>query len=295
MSMFRALLITSLSLVSAAGAEAQEPNCALRTCPGKAPNRHGDANYQFRTTSRVYKDGRDEMFVTCVQNTGDKDMEVNWVIPGPETVVLKGCAVTAPRPHDTRRILDNHKGCLRYGASWKWTKAPFIPHASDAGSISGEVGDCRSLYVVDAQPVPSQPRNIRIEAERFGSSVYEEFQRTLSRIFYALSVDVNREENVYKTSIKITITSAYKDQPEYYSNGFEIRASEDIGSTEYMASASGNAQGGEFADGGLIEYTLPIPEKAVQRFLRYRVLSSDDKQVASFDVPIWIPAPNLNP
>ncbi|RVQ04156.1 hypothetical protein [Sinorhizobium meliloti] len=295
MSTLRALLITSLYFVSAAGAEAQEPNCALRVCPGKAPNPHGDANYQFRTTSRVYKDGRDEMFVTCVENTGSKDMEVNWVIPGPETVVLKGCAVTAPRPHDTRQVLDNHKGCLRYGASWKWTKAPFIPHAADAGSIAGEVGDCRSLYVVDARQVPSQPRDMRIEAERFGSSVYEEFQRTLSRIFYALSIDVNQAENVYTTSIKITISSAYKDQPEYYSKGFEILASEEIGSSEYVASASGNAQGGEFVDGGVIEYTLPIPEKAVQRFLRYRVLSSDDKQVASFDVPIWVPAPNVNP
>lgn len=295
MSTFRALLITSLCFVSAAAAGAQEPNCALRTCPGKAPNMHGDANYQFKTTSRVYKDGRDEMFVTCVQNTGDKDMEVYWVIPGPETVVLKGCAVTASRSHDTRRVLDNHKACLRYGASWKWTKSPFIPHADDAGSISSEVGDCRSLYVVGTQHVPSQPRDIRIEAERFGSSVYKEFQRTLSRIFYALSIDVNREENVYKTSIKITITSAYKDQPEYYSEGFEIRASEEIGSTEYMASGSGNAQGGKFVDGGVIEYTLPIPEKAVQRFLRYRVLSSDDKQVASFDVPIWVPASDVNP
>lgn len=123
MSALRALLITSFFAVSAAGAEAQEPNCALRVCPGKAPNPHGDANYQFKTTSRVYKDGRDEMFVTCVQNTGDKDMEVNWVIPGPETVVLKGCDRAASSRHsagvgqsqglpEVRRVLEMDESTL---------------------------------------------------------------------------------------------------------------------------------------------------------------------------------------
>lgn len=49
-------------------------------------------------------------------------MEADWVIPGPETVVLKGSAVTAPRPHDTRQVLDN--------VYRRW-QAPERPHKCD--------------------------------------------------------------------------------------------------------------------------------------------------------------------
>ncbi len=279
------LTIPSVSL-------SQTATCSQRECTGKAPTDHNHGAYHFLTKSRVYQVGNDHFYETCIENLGSNDLEVNWAIPGPESVVPVGCALRAPRPFARRATIDTYSSCLRFGASWDWDRSPFFPHESDQERNSNEAGkDCRTYYMAKAATVGESPvRDLAFQVERFGPSQYDNFKRTLSKIDFDIAINVHPEDGVFVTSISAKFSPAYLYQPEYYSKGFVIRPTEQFIKQDIFSGATGNPLGGYFGNAALIEYTLPIPAKPVQQFVRYAIFSGDEKSVASVDVPIWVNA-----
>lgn len=283
------VIVVSFLVLAPIVTHAQTANCKQRECIGKAPNEYDHGDYHYLTTSRVYKDGNDHFYETCVQNLGSNDLEVNWIIPGPDTVVPKGCAVTAPRPFAKRDTIDTHRGCLRYGAKWEWDRSPFFPHANDQEQISNEAKTkCKDVKISEAQQIQLPVRDIAVAMERFGPSLHEDFKRTLSRIEFNVGIDANFDERIFVTKISAKFSAAYENQSEFYSKGFTIRPTDYFIDNDFFAEATGKPLGGFFVRSALIEYTLPIPKNPVQSFVRYAVFSVDEKPVASIDVPVWV-------
>jgi len=252
----------------------QTATCNMRECLGKLPSDHNDGNYHFLTKSRVYKDGRDYIYETCVQNLGTNDLEVYWVIPGPETVVPVGCAIPDFRPHHERKTADTYRGCLRYGAKWVWDRSYFFPHESEMARISEEAGkDCSTHYASEAVSagISAPVRDITFTMERFGSSVHADFRKTLSKIEFNIDIAVYPEKRIYKTTLSAKFSPAYEKQPNYYSKGFEIRPTDYSG--KLLSNAKGEPSGGYFDGQASIVYTLPIPDKPIQKSVRYAVHS----------------------
>lgn len=138
--------------------------------------------------------------------------------------MLRRCAVTAKRPFPNRNTLNAYRGCLRYGADWKWKRVTFQPHMGDKSTISNEKHKkCRSFQKSTSTIAQGFPiREISYTAERFGSSVYDDFSKTFSRIVFKITIRPIRERRVFVTSISASFSPAYLGQAQYYSRGFHI-------------------------------------------------------------------------
>ena len=287
--MHRIIAVSILILATPFPSFSQTATRSLSECVGKQPSDHNHGDYHFLTKSRVYKDGGDHIYETCVQNLGSTDLEVNWVIPGPDTVVPVGCAIPATRPHSKRQTIDTYRSCLRYGANWEWDRSPFFPHVSEQEQISDEKGkNCEDVVVSELTTISSTVRDIEFSTERFGPSSYSDFENTLSKISFNIKIDAKPEEGVFVTTIAASFSKAYVEQAEFYSKGFMIRPSDDFVERGFFSNAQGNPLGGFYGGDASIVYALAIPENPVQKFVRYAVFSVDKNRVASIDVPIWV-------
>jgi len=95
-----AAIAIGLSLINCGDALAQVVSeCKFKTCGGGTPVPHNDNGYRFETSSIVYpmnNTGR-VIYQTCVENKSDRDFEFKWYIPGPDSWLLRGCALKSPR------------------------------------------------------------------------------------------------------------------------------------------------------------------------------------------------------
>ena len=287
--MYRLAIILAALAIGPTAAISQIRTCDHHECDASVKNEHNHGNYRFFTTSQVYKKGDDFIYETCVQNIGKNDLEINWIIPGPNSVVPKGCAIKAKRPFPSKETIGNYSACLRYGANWEWKRAPFHPHRDDAPAISNESdNDCRKFHKAQNVGGKSSVRHISFLAQRFGSSDNNNFAKTLSKMDFVVTVTPKPGRGVFSTSIDTIFSPAYLNHPDYYSKGFTIRPSETAIQQKVFVDAKGNFSGTHILEKGTVKYEMKIPENPIQRFVRYDVLSAQGKAVASIDVPIWV-------
>ncbi|MDE0521013.1 MAG: hypothetical protein OXH79_03550 [Boseongicola sp.] len=284
-----AAVLATLILVPSV-ALSQIATCTHQECKGSIRNEHNHGGYRFFTTSHVYQDGDDFIYETCVENVGENDVEINWAIPGPNSVVPRGCAISARRPFPKRQTMDNYSGCLRYGAYWEWKRAPFHPHRSDELGISYEdqIG-CREIYAAQSfRKMASSVREVSFSAQRFGASVHGDSTKTLSKMDFVVTVTPKPDLGTFFTSIETSFSPAYENHPNYYTKGFTIRPSKSAYDQDLFAGAKGIYDGGTVLWKGAVKYEMKIPKDPVQKYVRYDVLSANDDAVASIDVPVWV-------
>ena len=287
--MRRLFIILAALIMGSTAASSQTANCKQSECEGSIRNVHDDGHYKFYTTSRIYEVGDEFIYETCVQNVGERDLEVDWMIPGPKSVVPVGCAVPAPRSFPYKKTLASHSGCLQYGALWEWKNVPFHPHENDESAIAVEnTMSCRDSKITQVLEGISPLRSISFSTERFGPSVYSDFDTTMSRMDFFVTVSPDTDLGVISTSIEAKFSPAYDNKSEFYSRGFEIRPSGEQGYQRMLSGARGTFSGGTILAEGEVKYEMEIPKNPVQKFIRYDVLSQGEKTVASIDIPIWV-------
>ena len=133
------------------------PNCS-DVCAGDKEVHHADV-YDFNSYTRVFERDGHFVFQTCVENTSDMDLEVNWYIPGPDNWIPRSCSNISDRVMSTNEIINSYGSCLRYGNSWRHLRAKFFPHVTDKPQIDVDKtlgADCSTRLgnsIVPALPV----------------------------------------------------------------------------------------------------------------------------------------------
>jgi hypothetical protein len=245
------------------------------------------------------------VYQTCVENKTDRDFEINWYIPGPDTWLLRPpCAVKTPRQRITEDTVDGYRSCLRYGNEWFPDRAEFLPHRTDLQAIGEERRkDCRQVIAEESRREGSNttPGREKIETADLRTPVTEELEvfapfdpkepeSTMVRIVAHVSLEPSGGLKTFKHTVRWDVAKVYAKGPAYQSN---LLASPDNATVREVYQK-------EFGAGSA--GTVPInPEKPIiAEFdmparpdlgsVRYRVLSASGAPVASILVPMWLPA-----
>jgi hypothetical protein len=275
---------------------------AQDTCKG--PRQNFDLGEEsFVTTSRVYKGNGVELYVTCVENHSDKDLWINWFVPGPVTYIQPGKAVESPRAFQTRENKD-YRGCLEYGSVGEYIQSPFIGHLSDDSKIESESGGCEKANPLASNAAPTKsivpvdlpvkiyfPSDVKepedtmlafegVARTGIGSVLVTEFSETVLfsglvyKIEHASKAQKGRPEDV---RIKPFITSGYSEK--YYLNAFYER---------YTKDGLSLREGDEI---DLAFYNAAKGEAFTLSSVRWGVFDRNDHLVAAFFAPVWGPSP----
>jgi hypothetical protein len=227
-----AAIAIALSLVSSGDAVTQViSGCKFKTCSGGTPVLHNDNGYRFETSSTVYPmsgTGR-IIYQTCVENKSDRDFEIKWYIPGPDSWLLRDCALKSPRQKLRQDTLDGYRSCLRYGNQWFPDRAEFLPHRSDLQSIADEKQkDCRQVIAEEPRQRANDATsgNEKIEAADIRTPVNEELEAfapfdpkepdaTMVHIVAHVSLEPSENLQTFKHTIRWDVGKAYEKGPAY--------------------------------------------------------------------------------
>lgn len=264
---------------------------ALDKCKGEARKEHNLSQGYFVTTSQVYTHSGAEFYVTCVENHSDKDLFINWFVPGPTTYVQPGRAVESPRTFPSRET-KNYRGCLEYGSVADYIRAEFFGHFSDTDRIENENLGCDKAnpLAVDAQSSATVvPLNVPVEA--YFPSDASNPEATMLR--FEASAGVAQIDKGFTSTLLYSVTPASKQ---------ELGRPEDVRIVPIFSGKSSAAFYGVFAerygkDGIPLkqkdELSLPFYGTSYEGLalssVRYGFIDRNDKLVAAVFVPMWVP------
>ena len=132
----RALIPTTIAAAALVGIA--HPSSAEQ-CQGTVQNQATPPGYSFVTTSRVYQDGYGfAVYETCVANTGNRDLWIDWYIPGPTSYILPGKALPSARLFPSPDKPTPFAGCFEYGNLSNTRLEHFVGDLSDAENVTQE-------------------------------------------------------------------------------------------------------------------------------------------------------------
>ena len=305
----RAALIVAMVLIAVGFGKAVaqvSTACKFKTCTGGTPVLHDDNGYRFETSSTVYPMNRTGrvIYQTCVENKSSRDFEINWYIPGPDSWLLKGCALKSPRQKIRQDTVDGYKSCLRYGNQWFPDRAEFVPHRSDLQATADEKRkDCTDLISEETRQLASnKPGSEAVETAELRQPVDEELEAfapldprepsaTMVHVVAHVSMLVSEDLKSFKHTVRWEVAKAYENGPTYKAGNLFF-APENASVRQTYANTFGVS-----ADAPIpvipekpltAEFNMPAhPDLASVRF---RLLSSAGTPIASVFVPIWLPA-----
>ena len=301
-----AIVVVAICLGSAGDAAAQTSSaCKFKTCSGGKPTPHDDNGYRFETSSIVYpmKNTGRVIYETCVENKSDRDFEIKWYIPGPDSWLLRGCALKSSRQKIKQETVNGYRSCLRYGNEWYPDRAEFVPHRSDLKDIADEQEkDCKQV-IADETTSPRQrgsnttPVNDKVEATDLRVPVIEELEAfapfdrkeptaTMLHIVARVRLQPSEDLKTFTHEIRWNVGKAYESGPPYQGqlsaspeNAF-VRETYRLTSTATLPVNSERPTTAVF----------PMPDRPDLASVRYRLFAGD-VPVASLLVPMWLPGP----
>jgi hypothetical protein len=295
-----------LSMVNCANALAQVVStCEFKTCSGGTPVLRGDNGYRFETSSIVYpmRTGR-VVYQTCVQNKSDRDFELKWYIPGPDSWLLRGCALKSKRQRLKQDTLDGYAGCLRYGNQWYPDRAEFLPHRSDLLAITDEKQkDCREVIAQDQQRQVSNaaPGKEAVEAADLRTPVTEELEAfapfdpkepegTMVHIVAHVSLESSENLKSFRHTVRWDVAKAYTNGPVYAGSLLVIPENGYIREIYQNQKVFGPGPAWPLDPEKPLIADFPMPPRPDLGSVRYRFVTATGVPVASIFVPMWLPS-----
>lgn len=280
-------------LVEAPGLRAEEQ------CEGSARRPHDLGKYQFTTTSRVYSKDGAEWYDTCVENNGDRDLWIDWYVPGPFGYVLPEKAVPSHRIFSTRDTV-GLDGCLEYGNLAELMREHFLGHASDVAAIEEEKKkgcDYRATASVTGEP--GEPgefgiQELTVPFRLFLPSNKKYAEQTMLEITGEAKVIPGDTEH-YSTVLAYTIEKVKGRQAGNPNNVF-MRPLDTGLAGEFLRKAFFNVYFAEFGDKGIpLKWSnkfllrMDLPEKLSLTSTRYGFFDQSGEFVGAIFVPLWAP------
>lgn len=281
-----AISTAMILLVPVYGASADE-------CPSKIVKPHQLNGIAFETSSRVYRDANVEVYESCVKNNGDKDLWIDWKIPGPKSYVLPGEAVPSSRTFVNRQTIDAHS-CLEYGPLSEMLVDPYLGHATDSTQMQKQDSDgCRPVATsVGDRILEKIPDYIDTLFKLFAPSDREKSHDTMLKIEGKTSTHLDGEGN-YRQNIAYRF-SRIEGRDEGNPLDMTIRLESESPAAAYLRAASSfkdmswkiaNPEENE------ISFTVSMPKNPTLENARYEILDRNKIVVGSFFAPAWIEAP----
>ena len=273
-----------------------QPNCSER-CAGDKEIHHKDFD-DFNSYTRVFEENDHFVFQTCVENTSNKDLEVNWYIPGPDNWIPKSCSNVSNREKSTKEITNSYRSCLRFGNSWNHLRAKFLPHVTDERLIEVDKTwgpDCSSKPVdFIVPPVPQGKSNIRPlqkHLEFFAPANEKNPQATLTKITLQIGVFPIFDNAKIVQNIEYQSEPAYLDNKEFKFTRFIISPPESV-RKYFLEAANGdniNKDGTfNFDQSGKVSITYATPPDATLSSARYTIFNQNQTRVGSILIPTWL-------
>jgi hypothetical protein len=300
-----AIIVIGLSLISPADTMAQVlSGCKFKACSGGTSVLHNDNGYRFETSSIVYPMNRTGrvIYETCVENKSDRDFEINWYIPGPNSWLLRDCALKSPRQKTRQDTVNGYRSCLRYGNQWFPDRAEFEPHRSDLQAIADEQQkDCRQVIAEEPRGRASNTtsRNDGIETTDIRTPVTEELEAfapfdlkdpeaTMVHIVAHVSMEPSENLKTFKHTVRWDIAKAYAKGPAYQGN--LLVSPDNAGVREVYQKIFGAGPAGAvpiYPEKPMIA-VFDMPARPDLGSVRYRLLSASGVPIASLFVPMWL-------
>jgi hypothetical protein len=298
-------IVVGLSLVNCGNAMAQVvSDCKYKTCSGGTPVPHDGNGYSFETSSIVYpmrNTGR-VVYQTCVENKSNRDFEVKWYIPGPDSWLLRGCALKSPRQKRKEDTVDGYKSCLRYGNQWFLDSAEFVPHRSDLQVIAEEKQKgCQQVLAEDQQRQAAIPMSskdgaetadlrtpVTEELEAFAPFDPKEPDATMVHIVAHVSLEPSENLKTFKHTVRWDVAKAYAKGPAYAGNLMVVPENGFVREIYHMQKVFVGPAAPLNPEKPLVA-EFPMPSRPDLGSVRYRFLTESGVPVASIFVPMWLP------
>ncbi|TXH99539.1 MAG: hypothetical protein E6Q76_19745 [Rhizobium sp.] len=288
---FRIVSLSALSAAMVLLAAAQ--NASAGDCPSKLTKAHQLNGVAFETSSRVYRDANVEVYESCVKNTGDKDLWIDWKIPGPKSYVLPGEAVPSARTFVTRQTIDAHS-CLEYGPLSEMLVDPYLGHAADSAQMQSQDSQgCRPVPTSIGDKILEKiPDYIETLFKLFVPSDREKSHDTMLKVEGKTSTRVDGE-GAYRQSI-VYMVSRIEGRSDGNPQDLTIRLESESPAAAYLRAASSfkdmswkitNPEENE------IGFTVAMPKNPTLENARYEILDRNKLVVGSFFAPAWIETP----
>jgi hypothetical protein len=300
-------MVIGLSLISSGDAVAQIlSGCKFKTCSGGTPVLHNNNGYSFETSSIVYPmtgTGR-VIYQTCVENKSNREYEINWYIPGPNSWLLRDCALKSPRQKIREDTLNGYSSCLRYGNEWFPDRAEFLPHRSDLQAIDDEKQKNCSQVIAEGpgkRASDTQSGNASVEAANLRTPVTEELEafapfdpkepeETMVHIVAHVLVEASENLKTFKHTVRWDIAKAYAKGPPYQGNLLVSPDNAIVREVYQKQFGAGPAAAVPVNPEKPIIADFAMPARPDLGSVRYRFLSASGVPVGSIFVPMWLPA-----
>lgn len=261
-------------------------------CPSKIIKPHQLGDISFKTSSRVFKDANVEIYETCVKNDGDKDLWIDWKIPGPKSYVLPGEAVFSPRTFVTRQTINAHS-CLEYGPLSETLVDPYLGHNLDSEQMQKqETQGCQPIPTsVGDRILEKIPDYIDTIFKLFVPSDKEKPHDTMLKVEGKTSTHLNGTES-YGQNI-VYLVSQVEGRVDGNPLDLTIKLESESPVASYLRNASSvhdmswkvsNAETNE------ISFTVAMPKNPILENARYEILDRNKVVVGSFFAPAWVEA-----
>jgi hypothetical protein len=243
----------------------------------------------FSTSSRVIREDRLIVYETCVENRGERDLWVNWKVPGPVSYVPPGRAVVSRRVFPTEQSV-NAVACLEYGSLAKVMREPYLGHEEDKEKLSREQEEgCRSVPTsASTQGLSNSSGVVATKVRLFVPSDREQPEATMLEFIAEVGAS-------YVKGLPTEQTVSYSVQAVRGREGgnpklMSIRLAPEA-AAEGWASISDAAlikDGVQLGTDNEINLTLDTGAAPVLKKVRYEILDESDRLVGAFDAPVWV-------
>ena len=285
-------IVSLWAILAAMGFTASTHRAQADECPSKIIRSHQFNGIAFETSSRVYRDANVEVYESCVKNNGDKDLWIDWKIPGPKSYVLPGEAVPSQRTFVARETIDAHS-CLEYGPLSEMLVDPYLGHAADSGQMQKQDSQgCRPAPTsVGDRILEKIPDYIDTIFKLFVPSDREKSRETMLKVEGKISTRVDGAE-AYQQNI-VYLVSHIEGRNDANPLDLTIRLEGESPAAAYLHAASSfkdmswkvsNPQENK------ISFTVALPKNPTLENARYEILDRNKIVVGSFFAPVWIEA-----
>lgn len=263
---------------------------AQERCEGHRHEHHLGTE-EFSTSSRVFKQDRWFVYETCVENRGERDLWVNWKVPGPISYVPPNRAVSSQRIFLTESTV-NAVACLEYGSLAKVMRETYLGHEDDKGKLEREENEgCRSaLASTTAEAYSPADATVSSTVRLFVPSDSEQPDTTMLEFVAEVGA-------VYTKGMPTQQTISYSVAPlKGRKNGDPNAMTIRLASRQPMlnwASVSDASLIEKGAQLGLSkEFSLMLDAEAAPALknVRYEILDKNQNLVGAFEAPVWAEA-----
>lgn len=169
-------------------------------CDGADQQFHAIDGYVFVTSSIVRAQAGGRIYSTCVENRSDRDLWMDWFVPGPRSWIPAHVSLPSPRFFGKEKSV-SLVGCLQYGNHSASMREPFIGHENDIPRIAVEqqVG-CDAKLDKISTTAHDDFEPVQIDTQVYVPSDSKDPDATLMRLSASIGIEAI-DQDAYRTVV----------------------------------------------------------------------------------------------